>query len=183
MKHKRFIRKSPGALTLKQARFVSEYLKDLNATQAALRCGYSEKTARVQGARLLTNVAIAKAVAAGEAIQIEANKISAGRTLEETRRISYSSATVFFDAHGNFIPVAQWTPEMAAAVSRIEVVKKNVTAGDGHTDTVVKLWFWNKVQALELLFKHLGLEKSPVEDERPRVPVFIMPAGAQIDTQ
>lgn len=45
-------------LTEKQKRFCDEYLIDLNATQAAIRCGYSEKTARSQGQRLLTNVDI-----------------------------------------------------------------------------------------------------------------------------
>ncbi len=46
-----------ASLTPKQARFVEEYLIDLNATQAAIRAGYSAKTAEVQGSRLLGNVA------------------------------------------------------------------------------------------------------------------------------
>ena len=45
-------------LTKKQRRFADEYLIDTNATQAAIRAGYSEKTARSQGQRLLTNVDI-----------------------------------------------------------------------------------------------------------------------------
>ena len=47
----------------KRRRFVEEYIKDLNATQAAIRAGYSEKTAGQQGFRLLKNVQIAKAIA------------------------------------------------------------------------------------------------------------------------
>lgn len=43
-------------MTDKQKRFCDEYLKDCNATQAAIRCGYSPKTAKQQGQRLLTNV-------------------------------------------------------------------------------------------------------------------------------
>ena len=49
-------------LTTKQQCFVDEYLVDLNATQAALRAGYSKRTAKSQGQRLLTNVDIAKAI-------------------------------------------------------------------------------------------------------------------------
>ena len=49
-------------LTPKQARFVQEYLVDLNATQAAIRAGYSKKTANPQGARLLANVSVQKAI-------------------------------------------------------------------------------------------------------------------------
>jgi phage terminase small subunit len=50
------------ALTNKQRRFVSEYLVDLNATQAATRAGYSAKTANEQGARLLANVSVQAAI-------------------------------------------------------------------------------------------------------------------------
>lgn len=50
------------ALTAKQRRFVAEYLKDLNATQAAIRCGYSEKTAYAQGHRLLKKAEISEAI-------------------------------------------------------------------------------------------------------------------------
>lgn len=49
-------------LNAKQQRFVQEYLVDLNATQAAIRAGYSEKTANEQGSRLLANVSVAAAV-------------------------------------------------------------------------------------------------------------------------
>ena len=50
------------ALTEKQKRFAEEYLIDLNATQAAIRAGYSAKTANEQGSRLLANVSIQKAI-------------------------------------------------------------------------------------------------------------------------
>lgn len=59
------------SLTPKQQRFVEEYLVDLNATQAAIRAGYSEKTAHSQGSRLLENVEISKAVAAAFASRSE----------------------------------------------------------------------------------------------------------------
>jgi phage terminase small subunit len=50
------------ALTDKQQRFVDEYLIDLNATQAAIRAGYSQKTAQEQASRLLSNVMVSKAI-------------------------------------------------------------------------------------------------------------------------
>src|SRR5262249_53478937 len=50
-----------GELTPKQERFVQEYLVDLNATQAAIRAGYSKKTATEQASRLLTNVKVSEA--------------------------------------------------------------------------------------------------------------------------
>lgn len=53
-------------LNAKQKRFVEEYLKDSNATQAAIRAGYSERTAHSQGPRLLGNVGVAEAIAVGQ---------------------------------------------------------------------------------------------------------------------
>ena len=54
-------------MTAKQERFVEEYLIDLNATQAAIRAGYSPKTANEQGARLLAKVSIQAAVSKAQA--------------------------------------------------------------------------------------------------------------------
>ena len=64
------------ALTPKQAQFVAEYLIDLNATQAAIRSGYSEKTARSQGQRMLTNVDIMAAVAEAQGDRAERTNIT-----------------------------------------------------------------------------------------------------------
>lgn len=60
-----------AGLTPKQARFVAEYCVDLNATQAAIRAGYSEHTAESQGSRLLRNAKVSAAVAA------KSNKVAA----------------------------------------------------------------------------------------------------------
>lgn len=79
------------ALTPKQARFVAEYLVDLNATQAAIRAGYSAKTAQEQSSRLLSNVIIAKAVAANQAKiakKVEVTVESLAGELEEARTLA-----------------------------------------------------------------------------------------------
>lgn len=78
------------ALTAKQEAFVAEYLIDLNATQAAIRAGYSEKTAQEQGSRLLSNVMVAQAIADGASKRIQKAEITAqdvlsGLYLEATR--------------------------------------------------------------------------------------------------
>ena len=63
-------------LTAKQSRFVEEYLIDLNATQAAIRAGYSEKTAKQIGSRLLTNVDVQAAVSEGQEARAERTEIT-----------------------------------------------------------------------------------------------------------
>lgn len=145
------------ALNPKQQRFVHEYLIDLNATQAAVRSGYSERTAKQQGSRLLTDADVAAAVAAGKAKQLGTADLSAARVLEEVRRLAMSDVRCLFDEHGNLRSIRDLTDEQAAAVAGLEVVIKNVAAGDGHTDTVHKIKVWDKPKALEMLMKHLGL--------------------------
>jgi len=99
------------ALTPRQERFVAEYLVDLNATQAAIRAGYSERTAQEQGSRLLSNVKVAAAVAerqtsiAGK-LQITAEKVL--RDLEEVRVLAikdgaYGPAAKAIELHGKHI--------------------------------------------------------------------------------
>jgi len=72
------------ALTPRQSRFVEEYLVDLNATQAAIRAGYSERTANQTGPRLLLNVGIAAAVRAAKAKRSEETGITAAQSVHET---------------------------------------------------------------------------------------------------
>jgi phage terminase small subunit len=73
------------ALTPKQAQFVAEYLVDLNATQAAIRAGYSVKTANEQGSRLLTNVSVRSAIEDAKKARIERTEITADYVLTTIR--------------------------------------------------------------------------------------------------
>lgn len=153
------------ALTRKQERFVAEYLVDLNATQAAIRSGYSVKTAANQGHENLRKPEIASAVAAGQSKALERAELSATRTLEEARRIAFGNAQDFFDTDGNLIPIHKLTREQASSIASVEVVKKNLQAGDGHTDTIHKLKTWDKPRVLEQLMKHFGLLEDRVKHE------------------
>ena len=84
-------------LTPKQERFVAEYLIDLNATQAAIRAGYSTKTAENIGWQNLRKPEIAAAVAAAKSLQLERANLSAERVLEELRRIGFADLGTLFD--------------------------------------------------------------------------------------
>lgn len=76
-----------AGLTPKQERFVSEYLVDLNATQAAIRAGYSERTANEQGARLLAKASVAAAIAEAQAARSERTKIDADYVLRQAVKL------------------------------------------------------------------------------------------------
>lgn len=80
----------PSKLTQQQQAFVDEYLCDLNATQAAIRAGYSEKTAAEQGCRLLVNVNVAKALSEAQKARSKRTGITADRVLAELAKIGFS---------------------------------------------------------------------------------------------
>ena len=91
MGKKKPARPERSGLTPKQQRFVSEYLKDQNATQAAIRAGYSAGTAKQQGSRLLTNAAIARAVNKAQkrvAVKSEITAESLAAEFEEARQLA-----------------------------------------------------------------------------------------------
>ncbi|HDR9052662.1 TPA: terminase small subunit [Burkholderia vietnamiensis] len=77
-------------LTANQLRFVDEYLVDLNATQAAIRAGYSKRTAKQQGARLLTNVDVAAAVTERKRSRAERVQIDADEVLAKVHAVAFA---------------------------------------------------------------------------------------------
>jgi hypothetical protein len=78
----------------------------------------------------------------------------------ETSASALAASSVDFPVitAGNVLPINEWTEEMSAQVASVEIVKRNQTAGD----TVIKVKFWNKNQALELMHKHLGLLEAGI---------------------
>lgn len=137
-------------LTPKQARFVDEYLVDLNATQAAIRAGYAPKDADVQGPRLLGNVGIAAAVARAQAERSARIGLTAERVLEELSRLAFSDM-------GDF---AEWSEKGVAlrASGGLDtrcVLEVKETSKQFGSDVGIKLH--DKVAALKLVGQHLGL--------------------------
>jgi Phage terminase, small subunit len=99
------------ALTAKQAAFVAEYLIDLNATQAAIRAGYSEATAHSQGPRLLDNVEVAAAIAAANNSRISRVQVDADYVLKRLFEMAEADRADLYDANGDLLPVKKW-PEV-----------------------------------------------------------------------
>lgn len=111
-------------LTKKQQRFVAEYLLDLNATQAAIRAGYFERTARQQGQRLLSNVDIQAAIQKQLEARSERTQITADRVLEELAKLGFSNMLDYLrisDEDDPFVDLSQMSREQAAAVQEVTV--------------------------------------------------------------
>lgn len=151
------------SLNPKQLRFCQEYIIDLNATKAAERAGYAQKTAYSQGQRLLKHVEVSGKIAELQVEVAEELKLSARDVLEQARRLAFADIRGYYRPDGTLKPLSELTPEQAAAVAGFEVIVKNAEAGDGHTDTVHKYKLVDKWRPTEGLMKHFGLLTEKVE--------------------
>lgn len=165
--HRQGVKRRPRPDQAMRERFIAHYVRSLNATEAALAAGYSPKTAKAQGSRMLTRVDVAAEVARLTRKHLDKAELTAGRVLEEIRRIAFSDPRSLFDLAGNLKPIHQMTTEEAASIASFEVVKKNVTAGDGVTDTVCKVKVWDKAKALEMAAKHFALLTDRIAVDGP----------------
>jgi hypothetical protein len=198
-------------LTKKQAKFAAEYVVDLNATQAAIRAGYSPSSARQTASELLQNPHVKAEIVELEQAQLKRTGITAELVLETLRRVmTFDIATIYeyasiFKGHqykcvkcggtqfaeslekGSIAPgpdpccgdtltrteqyqhvrklkhPADWPPEARTCLQSFDTVVRNLTAGDGMVDTVLKVKLADRLQAAEMLAKHLGLMTEKVE--------------------
>lgn len=143
-------------MTKKQKRFIEEYLIDLNATQAAIRAGYSTDTANEQGCRMLANVSIRSQIDKAIAERSKRTGVNADRVIMELAKIAFVNATEVIDPKTATIK-ADALPEDTAAIQSVKVK----TFGEDGLEREIKMA--DKLKALELLGKHLGMFKDKVE--------------------
>ncbi|MCK7581082.1 MAG: terminase small subunit [Chromatiales bacterium] len=149
--------KSQRPLTPRQKQFVEEYLVDLNGTQAAIRAGYSAKTAGWIAQELLTKTHISEAIAAATKARSERTKISADWVL--TRLVEEADADLvdLYQADGSLKPVQEWPVIWRKGlVAGLDI--EEIRAGDGSVIGVTKkVRLSDRLKRLELLGKHLKL--------------------------
>lgn len=147
-------------LTDKQEKFCQEYLIDLNATQSAIRAGYSNSTARSQGAENLTKPDIQARISELNKSRLEATGISQKRVLEEYAKIAFFDIREVFDVDGGLINVKQLDNQNAGAIASIKSSEEWGEDEEGNkciTGTVKEVKVFDKIRALQDLGKHLGL--------------------------
>lgn len=148
-------------LTAKQDRFCREYLADMNATQAAIRAGYSDKTAHSIGPRLLENVGVQKKVESLKAERAKNLDITAERVLIELARLAFGdpSEIVSVGKRGKVIvkPTEQLTEDQRRTIAAIS-----------ETPNGLKIKFADKLRALELVGKHIGLFEERIRIDGPK---------------
>lgn len=148
------------SLTAKQQLFVQEYLVDLNATQAAIRAGYSAKTAYSQGERLLRNVEVSQAVSEAKAERSEKTKIDAQWVLTRLASDATADLAELYDEAGNLKPIHDWPMVFRTGlVAGIEVEELFEGRGESreHVGRVRKIKLLDRTKVVELVGKHVDV--------------------------
>lgn len=163
-------------LTPKQERFVAEFLIDCNGTQAAIRAGYSKKSARQIASELLTKEPVQAAIRAGMVKLADQNTITASRVLKELGEIAFSDVFEFGPDGPKLKPLAMISPTAGRAVAGLKI-RRELGGEDKPDAEVVEFKMWDKGDALRQLAQHLGLLHE-VESLLARIRVL---ENAQID--
>jgi phage terminase small subunit len=152
-------------MTQKQELFIAEYLIDMNATKAAIRAGYSSKTACEQGSRLLANVQVSAAIAQAQAKRFQKLEITAEKVLQELAKLGFFDPRKLFNADGSPKPLHELDDATASAVAGFEVIELFEGTGDQKKSVGImkKFRLADKGQNLERLGRHLKLFTDKVE--------------------
>lgn len=158
----------------KQKLFIQEYLVDKNATQAAIRAGYSEKTAKETGYENLTKPHIAELINVELEARIERVKYTADEVLADLKAIVKFDFRVLYDEDGDLLPPAKWPDEAVIAIQAVDVQSVRTGSSD---DEPLSLWtkrmrMESKLKAIELAGKHVDVrafDNTIILDIPPKV--------------
>ncbi|MFM9860703.1 terminase small subunit [Pseudoxanthobacter sp. M-2] len=164
-------------LTPRQARFVQEYLVDLNATRAAIRAGYSPRSAETNGNRMLRNAQVAAAVEAAMAERQIRTEITADRVIRELAKIAFLDPRKFFRPDGSLVPIHELDDDTAAGLAALDIAVH--VGDDGDVTKTAKIKIADKRAALVDLGKHLGLFDPKRSLGTPENPFLMLVQSAQ----
>ncbi|MCO2465613.1 terminase small subunit [Pseudomonas aeruginosa] len=161
------------ALTKKQRLFVDEYLIDLNATQAAIRAGYSTRRATEIGYQLLQRPEVAQAIQAAMAERSKRTEVEADYVIRRLREIDEMDVLDILEDDGSFRSIRDWPKAWRQFLSGIEIAELFEGRGDDRRIVGVlrKVKWPDKLRNLELLSRHVGTESAALDLELKRLDV------------
>jgi phage terminase small subunit len=157
-------------LTLKQARFIEEYIVDLNGKQAAIRAGYSPKTAEVQASRLLSNAKVDAAVKQAMRARSRRTGITGDRVVLELAALAFSNIFDFIEVQRDGsvqIDLSRALRDRAAAIHDVILSTPAKFSDDEVRITkLTRIELFDKLRALDMLARHLGMYPSAERQSR-----------------
>lgn len=162
-------------LTDKQKAFCDYYLVDFNATHAAIKAGYSKKTAKSQGQRMLTFVVIQNYLSEIKKKRAEKYEVTVAKTIQEIGRIAFQDARKFYNEDGSLIPIHLLDDDAAAVIAGMDVEELYDYSRGERTQIgiVKKIKRYDKTKALEMLGRHFGVFEKDNEQLKNEVAITL----------
>jgi phage terminase small subunit len=155
----------------RRERFCREYIRDLNATQAAIRSGYSRRTADRQGPALLSFLGVRARVAFLQRVTINGLELSAETVIRELAKLGLANMDDYMavQADGSaVVDLVETTRDQRAAISELTVDEYTEGRGDGAREVKrVKIKLADKRAALVDLGRHMGIFAEDNNQARP----------------
>lgn len=159
-------------LNPKQLRFCEEYVIDLNATQAAIRSGYSQKAAKEVASRMLTNANIKAKI---KELQSEIGKrleITADMVVREFAKIGFSNIQDYIESGNSTLDISKIQRDKAASISALKVITSTHGTGkDKVVEKQVEFKLHDKISALEKIGKHIGFFEKDNSQQSTKIVV------------
>jgi phage terminase, small subunit len=154
-------------LTPKQMRFVDEWLIDFNGKQAAIRAGYSAKTAEATAARLLRNVKVQAEISRRQKDLQRRTEVTQERVVMELARVAFADATDYVQVETRIINKGDIEVPIELAVHKetaeLSADQRAAIAGIKQGANGIEVKLHDKIKALELLGRHIGMFTDKLE--------------------
>jgi len=148
-------------LNERQKKFCREYIVDLNGKQAAIRAGYSAKTAEVKGSQLLSLVKVKVYIEELMEKRGERTKVTADMVISELSKVAFHDIRKFYNDDGTLKGITDLDDDSASILSSFKTRKEN--KGDSDYDIIEEYKRQDKMKALELLGKHFGIFTDKID--------------------
>lgn len=157
----------------KQEMFCQEFMIDFNATQAAIRAGYSPKTAKQQGSRLLTNVDIQERLSELKNKASERLEITHDMLLRELANIGFSDIKEFYEEGLSLKEIVNLSSDKTKAISSIKKTLTTFGSEDNQgTKETIEFKLHDKLAAIDKIGRHIGFFEKD-NDQKGKRHVFL----------
>ena len=166
-------------LSDQQKRFCENYVISLNATEAAIKAGYSERSAKTQGSRLLCDDACKEYISELVSKRSERTQITSDMVINELAKLAFLDLDdLYCEITGELLPISEMNDKAKAAISSIET--KSIRVGKNSYKKVNVAKTYSKEKALELLGKHLGIYEADNKQKNQNITVNLSDSDAEI---
>ncbi|KKN10218.1 hypothetical protein LCGC14_1038740 [marine sediment metagenome] len=142
----------------KRKRFCEEYIKDLNGKEAAIRAGYSERTAKQEAYKLLNDPGVSEHLAKLQKKTSKRNEITIDELIQDLLEMNNVNIADLYDKKGKMKNISDLPRNLTKCIQEIQITRAGT-----------KYKFYSRLEVLEKLAKHLGFYEKDNRQSKPEI--------------